>query len=185
MPEMKNDVKGMTPQQVMGLLGLAVNGYCAALWPFLHYNIGASAFGFGGLAAMGVMTLFMVYWQVPQMIVYSQIWMALMIVHRVGSLALWARGRREHSHYDGDTLLGLVVPCGEPFIKLVVEPLAVLGLGYYLSSGIGLFLMGGGGALALRRLVGIVIRINEDRSFGDDRIVQVQRMARQKEKGIW
>jgi hypothetical protein len=94
-------------------------------------------------------------------LVYFLIWLVMLGVRRWETTWRWLWGRKVHSQYAGDSLLA--IGCSNEFAKRFIEPPLVLlcGLGLsHLSPVVGLFVMGGAGALvAVQCIEGYVMKV--------------------------
>lgn len=92
------------------VLYLLVVGWTYCFLPFLRVNMGPSAMGMRGILAMLVMYLFAAIAKCPEMIPFFGVWLVVVIVQRLRTFWLIARGASMHSKHSGDPIVMKLLP---------------------------------------------------------------------------
>lgn len=146
-PERKSDP--------LGVLYFLCNVHCTTFTVFLHYGFGSEALGFPGLGAL--VLIFICMAADPLMMLWLMAFLVALVIQRIITCRLLARGVELHSLDGGLPLLMKLLP----FIKkrntaLVMEVLLCFGGGVALlsvSDFIGKFVIVGGISLWLREAI--------------------------------
>lgn len=146
-PERKSDP--------LGILYALCNIHCTTFTVFLHYGFGSEALGFPGLGAL--VLIFVCMAADPLMLLWLMAFLVALVIQRIVTWRLLARGVELHSMDGGLPLLMKLLP----FIKmrdtaLVMEVLMCFGGGVALlsvSDFVGKFVIVAGISLILREAI--------------------------------
>src|ERR1700686_4374451 len=94
----------------VNLLYLLVCGHAACFTVFTRHSFGVETLGINGVAALGLMLVYICFTGSPAMLPFLAIWFVALALQRLTTFVRSRRGWYEHSRYEGYLWLGFLVP---------------------------------------------------------------------------
>src|SRR5258708_30601556 len=131
MQEDKEKGFNMSKQESFNLLYALAKGHATCFTVFFRRNFGSEALGWPGLIALVLQFLIAGFGRVPDMLVFTGIWVIALACQRVSTMKAMRRGVVRHSRYAGD--VDTRVFRNRSFVKFVLEPLVCVVVGVCLE----------------------------------------------------
>ncbi|HZZ78897.1 MAG TPA: hypothetical protein VFE62_10290 [Gemmataceae bacterium] len=140
---------------------LLASGWAWCFLPFLRVNLGPSALGIRGVLAIIIMWMFCGFVGCPELILFFLVWIVVVLIQRIRTAIVQARGVEMHSRYSGDPLVWKLLPFMRPSTAKLLEVCLLFAVGLAVGSVIPAF----GGFIAIGAVAIAIVESLDDQSI--------------------